>query len=181
MKPGRWNGLSSSHRIGTGKMTFQGSAFGRLRPMLASIMLACCTLLACDPVEPQCEEFLRQHIPQRRSHFEKHSLYEQVDLYVCAILHTHPMDGWLAVSLASKGKIVVPLLLERMELERQDVVKVELIFVFVMMQEGAYYDVNADDATMRVLERVVSLLSEPMNEEGIELLEKLKELSRNDP
>jgi hypothetical protein len=144
---------------------------------LAAIVLICCTLPTCTETEPQCEEFLRLDIPQRRSNFEKHSLYEQVDLFVCAILNIHPTDFGLADSLASKGKVVVPLLLERIESEPEELVKVELLQVFVLMQEGAYYDVNSDEATMRVLERVVSVLSDPMNEEGVGLLNELKDPS----
>jgi hypothetical protein len=89
---------------------------------------------------------------ERRVAIRQYPLEQQVDLYLNAMFAKHPPDLGLASVIASNGRAIVPVLVDRLVHEDSDVAKTYLMEVFLHMQQYGHYAVAADLEVMGVLE-----------------------------
>jgi len=131
--------------------------------MSALVMVAAaCIGSPCSREYPlEHEAFLELPRDQRKAALEQHPPEEQVDLYVSAMLVKHPPDLELADAVAANGTRVLPLLIERLQAEKREVVQVDLLYVLLRMQQMGEADVAGDAETMATLEGVVSAMKDP--------------------
>ena len=120
-------------------------------------------LVGCSPnsgIPPEYESFLRKAPIERQRGFRERPLSAQVELYLLAATKLKPPDRSLAPILASNGRAAVPVLRAALESQREDRRKADLLYVFLEMQEGHYYDVAGDEELMTILRQHVDSMKD---------------------
>src|SRR5262249_311799 len=90
-----------------------------------AIALAICLLSDCrDTIgDGTAAEFMRRSIPERRATIRQYSVDRQLDLYVLAMMRSHPPDLGLADEVAGNGADLVPILIRRIVDDDREVAK----------------------------------------------------------
>ena len=93
---------------------------------------------SCKHEEPLvCKEFYDLPAAQREKDFPAYSVGKQLDIYRCAMQKKPPESGW-AHDIAKGGDKIVPVLLERLNAEKNEHMQNHLIYVFEIMSENGY-------------------------------------------
>lgn len=95
---------------------------------------------------------------QQEEQFKRFPLEKQVDIYRYAMYREPPATRY-ATYLASNGKKVLPYLLRRLEAEKSDIAKTDLIYAFKEIHERHYSLKNEPD-TVESLRRIVAAMKD---------------------
>ncbi|MGD9724703.1 MAG: hypothetical protein AB7U76_25995 [Pirellulales bacterium] len=134
--------------------------------MLRVAVLLLCTL---QPGASQCGrneipaehwEFLNLPFRERPKALAAYPPNEQVDLYLSAMLATHPPQLELANVVAASGPAVLPIIMERLRRAESNFDKVNLIYIVEKMQRLGYVAVTSDAQTMAILQAEVSTIKD---------------------
>jgi hypothetical protein len=99
-------------------------------------------------------ELFRLPEPQREARFKEIPIEKQVDAYTYAMYVEPPLTQF-ASYLASNGQKAVPSILARLEIEKSDTSKADLIDVLKEMHEH-HSSLQNEEATIMSLERIIS-------------------------
>lgn len=133
-----------------------------LRLSIAIVGSLLCAGCVSDGMSEATEQFLRQPMDVRRTLILEYPPKQQVDLYLWAMMAKHPPDLALADAVATNGAKIVSFLRQRLIEEGGEIEKVHLIDVYRRMQGLGYYSVASDEKTMRLLEKEVRLMKDPL-------------------
>lgn len=115
---------------------------------------------------PEYKELFSLPSHEREVRFKEFPLDKQVDAYVYAMYVEPPLTEFIRY-LASNGKPVIPHILTRLEVEKSDTAKVNLIYVFQEMHEY-HVSLKNEVSTITTLERIVSNMSDEYNKKKAE-------------
>lgn len=111
---------------------------------------------------------------QQEEKFKQFPLEKQVDIYTYAMYREPPQTRY-ATYLGSNGKKVLPYLLRRLEVEKSDTAKADLIYAFKEIHERHYSLKNEPD-TVESLRRIVTAMKdEYWRRRSIEYLKTIEE------
>lgn len=105
-----------------------------MRPLFLASFVVCTLLVACgDPLSRELNALWRiQDGPRRTEEFHKRSYDHQIDLYLYAMQKRPPLSG-TAVYIASNGKPIIPVLLNRLRIESEESNQRHLVYVLRVM------------------------------------------------
>lgn len=140
--------------------------------------LALSLLIACSGTRPtqacgECDwgRFRALDHQQKQASLRGCSPEEKVDLFLKWSFYTIPANNDLVDTMASFGRSIVPEIMSRVERAgelQDDLVKPELLFVLVRMQDLGSYAVSADSDLMKRLESAVAAIQDSALREAAE-------------
>ena len=140
---------------------------GREAIRLISLVLLLGFLQQCGGEMPaEYETLFRLPSHEREAKFKQFPIEKQVDVYIYAMYVEPPKTEFLRY-LASNGEKAVPFLLARLEIEKSDTRKAILVNVFEEIHRY-YASLRNDEATITVLERIVSNMKDDYNRKKAE-------------
>lgn len=137
----------------------------RTAVLCAAVLLLCtlqigATQCGKDEIPDEHREFLSLPIRERPKALAAYPPREQVDLYLSAMLAKHPPQSELADVVAASGRLVLPIITERIRRAKYDVDKVHLVYIVERMQQLGYVPIASDAQTMSVLQAEVSAITD---------------------
>lgn len=138
-------------------------------------LLLCCVFASCIPptMSSECREFFAHPLDQRGQVLSTYPLDKQLRIYRCG-LNRRPPDRYLARLIADGGEAHIPVLLERLETEKDEQSQYGVIEIFEAMSVKGYFR-NRPDAIERI-RKVVAKMKIPtfqqMAQEDLERIEK---------
>ncbi|HKO42434.1 MAG TPA: hypothetical protein VJU84_04040 [Pyrinomonadaceae bacterium] len=126
------------------------------------------------PMSAECSEFFSRQRSERESLFKKYDLELQLRLYRCG-LNRRPPDTSLAIYIAEKGEAVVPALLSRLEMEKDELVQFGIIDIFHVMAIKGHLR-GRSDITDIIRQAVSKMKIRPLREMANE---RLNEFEKN--
>lgn len=141
--------------------------------ILALSLLGACSGVLPTPAQENCdwERFRALDYQQKQATLRVCSPEEKVDLFLKWSFETIPANNDLVNTMASFGQSIVPEIVSRLERKgelQDDLVKPELLFVLVAMQDRGYYAISADSDLMKRLESAVAAIEDPALKEAAE-------------
>jgi hypothetical protein len=119
--------------------------------MVMIILLSlCCLFPGCirPPMPAECKEFFSLPLDQRGKVISTYSLEKQLRLYRCG-LDRRPPDRYLARYIADRGEDAVPVLLQRLETEKDELLQYGIIEIFEAMSSKGHLR-NRSDVITRI-------------------------------
>jgi hypothetical protein len=125
-------------------------------------------LLICAGVWQQCgnetpteyRKLFRLPVEQQAKEFKKYPLETQLDIYLHAMQGVEPPATQFAEFLASNGKQVIPLLLNRLKAEERDKFRYYFISVFDEMHES-YFNLKDEKEVVETIRTTISKMKDP--------------------
>lgn len=121
----------------------------------------------------ECRKFFSVPLDQQGKVFSTYSLEMQLDLFRCGLKHRRPPATYLADHIADRGAAAIPVLLEKVETEKDELFQSGLIEVFEVMAEKGYLR-NQPQAIKRIREVVAAMKIPTFKETAQEDLEKIE-------
>jgi hypothetical protein len=132
-----------------------------------TLMLLIAAFQQCgSETPPEYRTLFRMPSQERESKFKQFPIEKQVDVYVYAMYVEPPMTEFVDY-LASNGKKAIPHILARLEVEKSDTVKTNLVYVLKEMHQYRV-SLKTEEATVSTLERIVSNMSDEYNKRKAE-------------
>jgi hypothetical protein len=122
----------------------------------------------------ECREFFSIPLDQQPKVFSGYPLEKQLSLYRCGLRNRRPPATYLAGYIADRGEAMIPVLLEKLETESDELFQSGLIDVFEVMSIKGYLR-NKPDAINRirlVVARMKISTFREMAQEGLDKIEK---------
>ena len=157
-------------------MNFLGSVFGLLT--LFSSFLCMVTLASCQQVPPEYEVFLKLPQDEQRAKMRALPIDKQIDYYLAGTHYVHPPLLGLGDVIAGEGKEAIPVLMKRLEEEKKDSNKMDLMLVFRSMHYF-YYDLRDEKDVIELLKKVAANMETPEDKTRAE--EIVKDIVENRP
>jgi hypothetical protein len=122
----------------------------------------------------ECREFFSIPLDQQAKVFSGFSLEKQLNLYRCGLKSQRPPATYVASYIADRGESIIPVLLEKLETERDELFQAGLVDVFEVMSIKGYLR-NKPDAIKRIRLVVTKMkisTFRQMAQEGLDKIEK---------
>ncbi len=135
------------------------------RPRLISSLSAISILLlACRfddrPDQIHQRKFLKMTSSQQEEEIRKSPPEKQIELYIEAVSKIHPAPRGLAPVIARRGAVLVPIVLQKLQEEEREYVKIDLLEILMHMHWSSYYDFSADKETMNTIKEDVASMKD---------------------
>jgi len=91
----------------------------------------------------ECREFFALPLDQRGSVISTYPLEKQLRLYRCG-LSRRPPDRYLARYIAARGEVVIPVLLEKLESEQDELFQYGIVEIFEAMSAKGFLKTRSD-------------------------------------
>ena len=116
-----------------------------------------CVFMSCNPtpLPAECSEFFAYPLDQRGQVLSNYQLDKQLRIYRCG-LDRRPPDTYLARVIADGGEATIPMLLERLETEKDELTQYGIIEIFEAMSVKGYLR-NRPDAIGRIRKVVTEM------------------------
>jgi len=129
----------------------------RIVAFLSMLALPACHW--CAPNEGSA--FVRMSPSQRNQAIRSYPPERQVELYLEVMFKQHPPDRSLADALARNGSGIVPALISRLVADEREAAKIDLIYVFTLMQLGDHYAVRENEDLVEILREQIASIHDP--------------------
>ncbi|HYX72903.1 MAG TPA: hypothetical protein VE732_09035 [Nitrososphaera sp.] len=127
---------------------------------------------ACNNLPPECEKFFDLPTARREAEFKTYPIDKQLDLYMCG-MSMEPSQIGLSGYIAANGDKNIPLLLQRLKMERYENRQEYILVIFSSM--AAQGRLKGRQDVVDQLESVVSAMRlAPIKERAQEDLEVVK-------
>lgn len=148
---------------------------------LILFVLAVTLLTACGPrMPPEYQWFFDLSPEQQHVEMKKFPIEKQVDYYLIGMSYVHPPRIGLADEIAQQGKRGLPYLVKRLQDEKEDYERANIILVLKEMSLF-YYDLRGEKEVLRVLSETIATMKEPWKERGEDGLKAILERRMADP
>jgi hypothetical protein len=104
---------------------------------------------------PEYQRLFRLPIDQQEAEFKKYPLEQQIDIYIEAMQGVEPPATQFGEFLASNGRKVIPLMLQRLKAEENDRHKYCLIASFEQM-DSEFCSLKADKDVIPAIRQAIS-------------------------
>ena len=122
-----------------------------------------------------CKSFIELPLEQQQARFKTCPLEQQLELYHCAMRQSPPIMGY-EYEIAGHGEKIVPILIEKLRIEKEDDSKLELIRILQVMSKRT--DVhNKQDMIEQVGRSVSSIRFYQMRQKAQDMFEDIKKNS----
>ena len=104
-----------------------------------------CLCLACNSssMSNECREFFSLPASQREKLFITYSLDDQLSIYRCG-MNRRPPDTYLANYIADRGEAAIPVLLTKLEIDKDELTQLAIVNIFEMMSVKGHLRNRAD-------------------------------------
>jgi hypothetical protein len=139
----------------------------------AIFLLSCLLTGGCvDSHLAECKRFVELPLEQQQAKFKTYALEKQLELYHCAMKQRPPVMGY-EYEISGHGEKIIPILVEKLRVEKEDDSKLELIRILqVMFRRG---DVRDPQSIIEEVGRAVSSIRlYQMKLRGQEMVEDMK-------
>lgn len=123
---------------------------------------------------PMCREFYDLPAPQQEKQFPTYPLEKQLDIYRCEMRRKPPVLG-RAYDIASGGEKNIPVLLEQLRAEKDEIIQGDFIYIFQIMSREGY--LRDKQEVVEQIKRVVSQMTYYRDKEQAQ--EALDEIEKN--
>jgi hypothetical protein len=91
------------------------------------LAIVCCFILVpvcigcCKRGSNDIQRYFEQPYPQQRENFQKHTLEEQYEIYMYAVIVRHPPNLEYADLIATNGDRLFPFIIDKIKMENSDI------------------------------------------------------------
>lgn len=141
------------------------------------LLLLCCIFLDCihPPMSSDCKEFFSVPLDQQGKALSTYPLEKQLDLYRCG-MNRRPPASYLAKYIADGGENAIPVLLEKLETENDELTQYGVIDIFEVMSIKGHLR-NRPDVINRIRQVVIRMKISTFKQMAQESLEKIEKNS----
>lgn len=131
--------------------------------MIVRIVIVLCSMsipAAClgETAPPGYEEVYKSP-PERARQLMKYPYEQQLEIFSYSMARLHPPDLELSAALASNGKPILPILLDRLKKEKKEYLQHQLIYVLEIMDRTN--DLDTETAAIATVREVIANMMEP--------------------
>jgi len=125
------------------------------RGLLTLLLFTACSACVTRERPPQCATFFSLSTDKQDEVFRTYELNDQLIIYRCG-MNERPPYRYLAGYIAERGESAIPLLLERLALDRDELTQVSIIAIFEVMSEKGYLRNRSDvfDAVRKTINQM---------------------------
>jgi hypothetical protein len=109
---------------------------------------------------------------QQHAQMKKFPIDKQVDYYLIGMGYVHPPKMGLAEDIAEQGKEALPYLTKRLQEERDDGNREDIIYIFKEMSLF-HYDLRNEKEVLRVLNETIATMKDPWKQRSQETLNEI--------
>ena len=122
----------------------------------------------------ECRAFFSMPASQREKEFRAYDLEKQLDLYRCG-MNRRPPASSLSILIAEKGESLIPTLLQKLEIEKDELFQYAIIDIFEVMSVKGQLR-GRKDVISRIRQVVLNMKSSTFREMSEQ---DLKEIEKN--
>jgi hypothetical protein len=124
------------------------------------------------PISAECKSFYSLSAGERERLFKTYDLEKQLDLYRCG-MNRRPPDIALAIPIADRGESTIPVLLEKLEREKDEQFQYVIIDVFEVMSVKGYLR-NKSEVITRIRQVVTKMRISILRDMALKDLEQIE-------
>ncbi|MGH9966656.1 MAG: hypothetical protein ACREBG_02320 [Pyrinomonadaceae bacterium] len=124
------------------------------------VLLFACLLEGCSRIPPEYRPFLVLSPDQRHAEMQKLPIEKRIDYYLAGVRYLHPPQIGLADDMAKEGKQAIPVLLDRLKREKDEMTKFDIMYIFKVMH-GSYYGLKDETEAIAQLKQTTNGMRDP--------------------
>lgn len=142
---------------------------------LVVLVLGCFVGIGCPapPMSTECRTFFSRPASERETLFRTYDLEKQLDFYRCG-MNRRPPASSLSLLIAERGEAAIPILMEKLETEKDELFQYAIIDIFEVMSVKGYLRARTDviNRIRQVVARMKISTFREMAQKDLEQIEK---------
>lgn len=124
------------------------------------LLLFTCMLTGCSRIPPEYRAFLALSPDQRHNEMMKLPIDKRIDYYLAGLRYAHPPQIGLADDIAQQGKQALPVLLNRLRAETDEMTQFNMMYIFKVMH-ASYYSLKDEKEVIAQLKHTADSMRDP--------------------